>query len=182
MMQILETELAGLLILEPKVFADSRGNFLEAFQKERFRAAGLPPEFVQDNFSRSAFGTIRGLHYQLAHPQGKLVQVTRGTVFDLAVDLRKSSPTFGRWHGVELSESNHRQLFIPPGFAHGFCVVSREGADFFYKCTDYYRPDDERTLLFSDPAIGIRWPDVGTPIVSPKDERGLPLAAADVYP
>lgn len=180
-MQIHETELAGLLLIEPKVFADSRGYLFEAYQKERFREAGLRLEFVQDNFSRSAFGTVRGLHYQLQRPQGKLVQVTRGVVFDIAVDLRKSSPTFGRWESFELSEQNHRQLYIPPGFAHGFCVTSAEGADFFYKCTDYYDPADERTLKFDDPDVGIRWPDVGTPIVSPKDLRGMPLANADCY-
>lgn len=180
-MQIHVTELAGLLILEPKVFEDSRGFFYESFQKERFREAGLRLEFVQDNFSRSQAGTLRGLHYQRHKPQGKLVQVTRGTVFDVAVDLRKSSPTFGRWQGVELSDRNHRQLYIPPGFAHGFCVTSSDGADFFYKCTDYYDPADERTLLWSDAAIGIRWPEIGTPIISAKDQRGTPLASADVY-
>lgn len=181
-MQIHETELAGLLLIEPKVFADSRGFFFEAYQKERFREAGLRIEFVQDNFSRSAFGTVRGLHYQLQRPQGKLVQVTRGVVFDVAVDLRKSSAMFGRWQAFELSEQNHRQLYIPPGFAHGFCVTSPDGADFFYKCTDYYDPADERTLKFDDPQVGIRWPDFGAPIVSPKDLRGTPLANADCYP
>lgn len=181
-MQIHETELAGLLLLEPKVFADSRGFFFEAYQKERFREAGLRIEFVQDNFSRSAFGTVRGLHYQLKRPQGKLVQVTRGSVFDVAVDLRRSSATFGRWQAFELSEHNHRQLYVPPGFAHGFCVTSSDGADFFYKCTDSYDPADERTLKFDDPQVGIPWPDVGTPIVSPKDLRGTPLALADCYP
>lgn len=181
-MQIQETELPGLLLIEPKVFADSRGFFFEAYQKERFREAGLRMEFVQDNLSRSAFGTIRGLHYQLLRPQGKLVQVTRGAVFDVAVDLRNASSSFGRWQAFELSEQNHRQLYIPPGFAHGFCVTSPEGADFCYKCTDYYDPADERTLKFDDPRIGIRWPDVGTPIVSSKDQRGASLADADFYP
>ncbi len=181
-MQIHETELAGLLILEPRVFEDSRGFFYESFQKERFREAGLRLEFVQDNFSRSQAGTLRGLHYQRQKPQGKLVQVTRGTVFDVAVDLRKSSPTFGRWQGVELSDANHRQLYIPPGFAHGFCVTSPDGADFFYKCTDYYDPADERTLLWSDATIGIHWPEIGPLTISAKDQRGTPLASADVYP
>lgn len=180
-MQIHETELPGLLILEPKVFEDSRGFFLETFQKERFREAGLRMEFVQDNFSRSQFGTLRGLHYQLRKPQGKLVQVLRGAVYDVAVDLRKSSPTYGRWQGVELSDRNHRQLFLPPGFAHGFCVTSHDGADFFYKCTEYYDPADERTLLWSDADVGVRWPDVGPPLISPKDQRGAPLSVADAY-
>ena len=181
-MHIHETDLPGLLILEPKVFSDSRGFFFESYHKERYREAGLRAEFVQDNLSRSSFGTIRGMHYQRHHPQGKLVQVVRGTVFDVAVDIRRSSPTFGRWQAVELSEDNHRQLYVPPGFAHGFCVTSPEGADFFYKCTDFYDPADERTLLYRDPAVGIVWPDVGTPIVSPKDELGVPLADADAYP
>lgn len=180
-MQIHETELAGLLLIEPKVFADSRGFFFESYQKERFREAGLRFEFVQDNFSRSQFGTLRGLHYQLRKPQGKLVQVLRGTVFDVAVDLRKSSPTFGRWQGFELSEQNHRQLYLPPGFAHGFCVTAPAGADFFYKCTDYYDPADERTVKYDDPQVGIRWPDVGEPIISPKDQRGVPFSDADIF-
>jgi dTDP-4-dehydrorhamnose 3,5-epimerase len=181
-MQIHTTDLSGLLVLQPRVFEDGRGFFFESYQKERFREAGLRLEFVQDNLSRSAYGTIRGLHYQRHKPQGKLVQVVRGTVFDVAVDLRKASPTFGRWHGFELSDRNHRQLYIPPGFAHGFCVTSPDGADFFYKCTDYYDPVDERTLLWNDTAVGIEWPDVGEPILSPKDQRGTPLSQADVYP
>lgn len=181
-MHIHETELPGLLLIEPKVFADSRGFFFETWHRERFQAAGITAKFVQDNLSRSSYGTIRGLHYQLQHPQGKLVQVLRGTVFDVAVDLRRSSPTFGRWQGFELSGENHRQLFIPPGFAHGFCVTSREGADFCYKCSDYYAPADERTLLWNDLQVGVRWPDMGTPILSMKDQQGIPLSQADYYP
>lgn len=181
-MQIHETKLTGLLLIEPKVFADSRGFFFESYQRRRYHEAGLQFEFVQDNLSRSSFGTVRGLHYQLQKPQGKLVQVLRGTVFDVAVDMRKSSPTFGRWQGFELSEQNHRQLYVPPGFAHGFSVTSPEGADFFYKCTEYYDPADERTVLWNDPAVGVQWPDVGEPILSPKDQRGIPLSQADAYP
>src|SRR5262249_7063611 len=142
-------------------------------------AAGIDVEFVQDNHSRSRRGVVRGLHYQLAHPQGKLVRAVAGKIFDVAVDLRRSSPTFGRWYGCELSESNRRQMYIPPGFAHGFCVLS-EAADVVYKCTEPYHPDDERTLLWNDPSLGIPWP-VANPIVSPKDARGRQLADCDCY-
>ena len=137
---------------------------------------------MQDNISRSAYGTVRGLHYQRHKPQGKLVQVVRGTVFDVAVDLRKSSATFGQWHAEELSDANHKLLYIPPGFAHGFCVTSRDGADFLYKCTDYYDPADERTVLWNDARIGVRWPEVGEPLLSVKDRSGTPFEVADVYP
>lgn len=179
-MNVIATELPGLLIVEPKVFGDSRGFFFEGYHRERYRGAGIDAEFVQDNFSRSSRGTLRGLHYQLTRPQGKLVQVTRGEVYDVAVDLRRSSPTFGRAFGVVLSEENHRQLFVPPGFAHGFCVTS-DVADFAYKCTDFYNPADERTLLWSDPALKISWPEVLPRILSPKDERGVPLNQAESY-
>jgi dTDP-4-dehydrorhamnose 3,5-epimerase len=178
---IITTDLPGLLIIEPKVFGDSRGFFFEGYRSDRYRAAGVEAEFVQDNYSRSSRGTLRGLHYQITQPQGKLVQVTRGEVYDVAVDLRRSSPTFGRAVGVILNEDNHWQLYIPPGFAHGFCVTS-EVADFAYKCTSYYNPSDERTLLWSDPALQISWPDVQPRTLSVKDERGLLLAQAETYP
>jgi len=180
-MNVIPTELSGLLIIEPKVFGDARGFFFEGYHRDRYRAAGIEAEFVQDNYSRSCRGTLRGLHYQLTQPQGKLVQVTRGAVFDVAVDLRRSSPTFGRSFGLILSEENHRQLYVPPGFGHGFCVTT-DSADFVYKCTDFYNPADERTLLWSDPALGIAWPSIEPRILSAKDERGILLSQAEVYP
>jgi dTDP-4-dehydrorhamnose 3,5-epimerase len=173
-MQIIPTTLSGLLAIQPRVFEDPRGFFKETYQKQRYVESGIPLEFVQDNYSRSQRGTLRGLHFQQQHPQGKLVQVFRGEVFDVAVDLRRGSPTFGRWEGMTLSESNHRQLYIPPGFAHGFYVLS-DVAEFFYKCTDYYRPEDERTLLWNDADLAIRWPLDGEPILSTKDQKGKPL-------
>ena len=180
-MNVILTELAGLLIVEPKVFGDTRGFFFESYQRERYLAAGIDADFVQDNCSRSCRGTMRGLHYQLTRPQAKLVFVTRGEVMDVAVDLRRASPTFGRAVSVVLNETNHRQMFIPPGFAHGFCVTS-DSADFCYKCTDYYVPTDERTLLWNDPALTIKWPAVEPYILSEKDRRGIPLCSAEVYP
>jgi dTDP-4-dehydrorhamnose 3,5-epimerase len=180
-MHVHPTPLDGLLLIEPRVFSDARGYFLECFQRARFAAHGLPVDWAQDNLSRSARGTLRGLHYQRHHPQGKLVYVTRGAVFDVAVDLRRSSPTFGRWHGVELSDENHRLLYVPPGFAHGFCVLT-DTADFAYKCTALYDPSDERTLLWNDPDVGIAWPDITPRILSQKDQQGVPLRDADVYP
>jgi dTDP-4-dehydrorhamnose 3,5-epimerase len=173
------TSLPGVMIVEPRVFADPRGFFMETYQKARFEEAGLAHEFVQDNQSHSIRGTLRGLHYQIQHPQGKLVRVVRGEVFDVAVDLRRSRPTFGRWIGIYLSEENKRQLYIPPGFAHGFCVISEE-ADFFYKCTDYYHPESERTVLWNDAALGIDWP-VREPLVSDKDRQGAPLSEAETF-
>ena len=179
-MRVEPTSLPGVMIVEPRVFADPRGFFMETYQKARFEEAGLAHEFVQDNQSHSVRGTLRGLHYQIEHPQGKLVRVVRGEVFDVALDLRRSRPTFGRWIGVYLSEENKRQLYIPPGFAHGFCVVSEE-ADFFYKCTDYYHPEFERTVLWNDAALGIDWP-VREPLVSDKDRQGVPLSEAEYFP
>jgi dTDP-4-dehydrorhamnose 3,5-epimerase len=178
-MQFLPTELAGIVVIEPNVFEDERGFFMETFQRPKFAAAGIDVEFVQDNHSRSRQGVLRGMHYQLAHPQGKLVRVVHGSVLDVAVDLRRSSPTFGRWFGCELSELNRRQLYIPAGFAHGFCVTS-EVADVIYKCTEVYIPQDERTLLWNDPALGINWP-LAKPTVSAKDARGLPLSQVECF-
>ncbi len=179
-MNVLETALPGVLILEPKVHGDARGFFMESYNRRRFAELGLPDEFVQDNHSRSARGVLRGLHYQIRQPQGKLVRVTRGAVFDVAVDLRRSSPSFGRWAGVELTEDNHRMLWIPPGFAHGFLVLS-EIADFLYKTTDYYAPEHERCIRWDDPDIGIDWPLETEPLLSAKDRVGRSLREAEVY-
>ena len=181
-MKVTPTELPEVLLLEPNVFGDERGFFMESFNQKAFDAAvGYPISFVQDNHSRSARGVLRGLHYQLPpHAQGKLVRVTSGAVFDVAVDMRRSSPRFGRWTGVELSEENRRQLWIPPGFAHGFLVLS-EIADFLYKTTDYYAPEHERTLLWNDPALAIPWPLRGEPTLAKKDRQGAPLAAAERF-
>lgn len=180
-MKIIPTAIPEVLIIEPKVFGDSRGFFFESFNQRTFQqATGLDVQFVQDNHSRSARVVLRGLHYQIQRPQGKLVRVVRGAVFDVAVDVRRSSPTFGRWVGVELSEENHRQLWVPPGFAHGF-VVTSESADFLYKTTDYYAPEHERCIAWNDPSIGIHWPLDGPPQLSVKDQAGLPLARAEVF-
>jgi len=167
-MKVIETRLPGVLIIEPKVFGDARGFFLETWNHERYRAAGFPNvTFVQDNHSRSQKGVLRGLHFQLNHPQGKLVQVATGAVFDVAVDVCPESPTYSQWVGTELSEENHRQLWIPPGYAHGFCVLS-DVADFQYKCTEFYHPGDEYGVLWNDPDIGIDWP-ILEPLLSQKD-------------
>lgn len=179
-MKVIETVLPGVLILEPKVFGDERGFFMESYNRHRYAELGLPTEFVQDNHSRSARGVLRGLHYQIEQPQGKLVRVVRGAVYDVVVDLRRSSPAFGRWEGVELSEENKRLLWIPPGFAHGFLVLS-DYADFLYKTTDYYAPEHERCLAWNDPALGIVWPLQGEPVLSAKDRVGRTLAQAEVY-
>ncbi|OQW57356.1 MAG: dTDP-4-dehydrorhamnose 3,5-epimerase [Proteobacteria bacterium HN_bin10] len=173
-MKVTEGDLKGLLIIEPRTFEDSRGCFFETFHQQRYAEIGIPGPFVQDNFSLSVRGTLRGLHFQEPHAQGKLVMVTEGEVFDVAVDIRRGSPTFGRWFGTPLSAKNRRQLYIPPGFAHGFCVVSDQAA-FVYKCTDFYAPEHEHGILWNDPAIGIRWP-VQQPILSPKDAAYKPLA------
>lgn len=175
------TAIPDLLIIEPKVFGDTRGFFFESFNAKNFaQATGLNVSFAQDNHSRSSKGVLRGLHYQVQQTQGKLVHVTQGAVFDVAVDIRKSSPTFGKWVGCELSDSNHRQLWIPPGFAHGFMVLS-ESADFLYKTTDYYAPAYERCIAWNDPSIGINWPEGITPLLSAKDQQGLALAEAEVF-
>jgi dTDP-4-dehydrorhamnose 3,5-epimerase len=179
-MKVTPTALPGVLILEPKVFGDERGFFLESFNQQAFDAAvGRPVGFVQDNHSRSQRGVLRGLHYQMPpHAQGKLVRVVSGAVFDVAVDMRRTSPTFGRWAGCELSAQNQRQLWIPPGFAHGFLVLS-ESADFLYKTTDYYAPQAEAALRWDDPILGIDWPLSGlTPLLSGKDAAAPSLAEA----
>jgi dTDP-4-dehydrorhamnose 3,5-epimerase len=175
------TALPGVLILEPKVFGDARGFFFESFNARDFaHCTGLDVQFVQDNHSKSAKGVLRGLHYQIQHPQGKLVRVTHGEVFDVAVDLRRSSPHFGQWVGVQLSADNHRHIWVPPGFAHGF-VVTSESAEFLYKTTDYWYPEHERILLWNDPALGVHWPLQSTPQLAAKDAAGKPLAQADVF-
>jgi len=171
-MIIKETPLEGVLIIEPGVFEDNRGYFMETYHEGRYREHGIDCGFVQDNLSYSSKGTLRGLHFQIRHPQDKLVQVIVGEIFDVAVDLRPGSDTYGQWAGVQLSGTNHRQLFVPKGFAHGFCVMS-DFAHFVYKCSDFYAPDDEGGVLWSDPDIGIKWP-VETPLISEKDKR-LPL-------
>tara|TARA_R110002167_G_scaffold30636_5_gene101245 strand:- start:123 stop:656 length:534 start_codon:yes stop_codon:yes gene_type:complete len=174
-MRVIDTKLAGVKIIEPRVFGDARGFFLETFQADRYAEHGMTLPFVQDNHSRSGKGVLRGLHFQKTKPQGKLVRVVRGEVFDVAVDVRPGSPTFGQWQGVVLSDDNKRQYWIPPGLAHGFVVLS-ESADFEYKCTDYYDPSDEGCLLWNDPAVGIEWP-VTSPLLSAKDQQGLSLQA-----
>jgi dTDP-4-dehydrorhamnose 3,5-epimerase len=168
-MKVIETKLAGAVIIEPKVLGDPRGFFMETWHRDRYKQAGIPGNFVQDNLSRSRYGVLRGLHYQDPNPQGKLVQVLLGEVFDVAVDIRPGSPSFGDWVGVTLSASNKRQFFVPAGFAHGFCVTGDE-ALFAYKCTDFYNPAGEGSILWNDPDIGIRWP-IDEPVLAEKDAR-----------
>jgi dTDP-4-dehydrorhamnose 3,5-epimerase len=177
-MNILPTELDGVLIIEPNVFGDERGFFMESFQKQRYREAGVEADFVQDNISRSVRNTLRGLHYQHPNAQAKLVQVLEGEIYDVAVDIRQGSPTFGRWVGAILSAENRRQFFLPAGFAHGFCVLSAT-ALFFYKCSDFYAPEAEGGICWDDPDLGIHWP-VQAPILSERDSRFSPLR--DVVP
>lgn len=181
-MKVTPTAIPDVLIIEPKVFGDARGFFFESFNEKAFdEAVGRHVNFVQDNHSRSAKGVLRGLHYQIQQAQGKLVRVVQGAVFDVAVDIRKSSPTFGKWVGVELTEDNHRQLWVPEGFAHGFLVMS-ESADFLYKTTDYYAPLHERSIRWDDPALAIRWPDVGVhPALSAKDLAASALESAELF-
>ncbi len=181
-MEFLPTRLPDVIVIRPKVFEDSRGFFMETWHRTLFRQAGIDATFVQDSHSRSVAGAIRGLHYQIERAQGKLVRVVKGEVFDVAVDLRKSSPDFGQWAREILSAGNKKQMWIPPGFAHGFLVLS-ETAEFEYKCTNYYAPEYERTICWDDPDIGIDWPlaDGQPPILSQKDQAGLPLKEAQVY-
>ena len=182
-MRFLPTTLRDVVLVEPRVHGDERGFFMETWHRERFAQAGIDCQFVQDNHSRSVRGTLRGLHFQLNHVQGKLVRVTSGEVFDVAVDVRRSSPTFGHWEGVRLSAANRRSLWVPPGFAHGFLVLS-DVADFVYKCTDYYDPESERAIRWDDPAIGVEWPlEPGTmPILSARDAAAGGLADTDCLP
>ncbi len=175
-MNVRETSLPGVLLIEPKVFGDERGFFMETYRVDAFRAAGIPDAFVQDNHSRSARGVLRGLHYQEPNAQGKLVRCTRGAIFDVAVDIRRGSPTFGRWFGIELNYANNLMLWIPPGFAHGFCAMEN-GSDLVYKCTTLYDPAADRAILWNDPAIGIKWP-IESPVLSAKDSAAPILAEA----
>jgi dTDP-4-dehydrorhamnose 3,5-epimerase len=181
-MKATPTAIPDVLVLDPTVFGDDRGFFFESHNARRFaELTGVDPVFVQDNHSKSAKGVLRGLHYQIRQPQGKLVRVAAGAIYDVAVDMRKSSHTFGRWVGVELSAENRRQLWVPPGFAHGF-VVTSESAEVLYKTTDYWAPEHERSLAWNDPSLGIDWPLDGAPTLSAKDSAGKPMAEADLFP
>lgn len=182
-MRFLPTAIPEVVIVDPQVFGDERGFFMETYHRARFAAAGINAEFVQDNHSRSVRGTLRGLHYQIRQAQGKLVRVVQGTVFDVAVDMRRSSPSFGRWVGEILSAENKRQMWVPPGFAHGFYVLS-DSADFVYKCTELYAPEHERCVRWDDADLAIDWPltGEGTPLVSAKDAAGAPFSSAECYP
>ena len=180
-MKAIPTAIADVLVIEPAVFGDARGAFFESWNRRAFsKLAGRDVDFVQDNHSISARGVLRGLHYQVRQSQGKLVRVVAGEVFDVVVDLRRSSPTFGRWVGERLSAENRRMMWVPEGFAHGFLVLS-DMAEFLYKTTDYYAPEHERTLLWNDPAIGVQWPLESAPVLKPKDAAGTPLASAETF-
>jgi dTDP-4-dehydrorhamnose 3,5-epimerase len=180
-MQVVRTPLPEVLVLEPRVYGDARGFFFESYNRRALReATGIDAQFVQDNHSRSGRNVLRGLHYQVRQAQGKLVRVIAGEIWDVAVDLRRASPFFGKWTGIALSAQNRRMAWIPPGFAHGFLVTS-EAAEVLYKATDYYAPEHERSLLWNDPALGIQWPLHGEPAVSDKDRRGAPLAVAEAF-
>ncbi len=179
-MQRIDTAIPDVFMIAPKVFGDERGFFFESYNKRAMQELGITDEFVQDNHSRSRRGVLRGLHYQIQHTQGKLVRVIAGSVFDVAVDLRKNSATFGQWVGMELSADNKRMAWIPHGFAHGF-VVTSDTAEFLYKTTDYWSPPDERCLLWNDPALGINWPLEGEPTIAAKDAAGLPLSQCEVF-
>lgn len=181
-MHVIPTAIPEVLVIEPKVFGDARGFFFESYNRKTFQAAtGLDVDFVQDNHSRSAQGVLRGLHYQIQQPQGKLVRVVAGAVFDVAVDIRRSSPSFGQWVGLELSAENKKMLWVPPGFAHGFLVLS-DGTEFLYKTTDYYAPSSERAIAWDDPQIGIAWPLPFAPLLSAKDQVASKLHDAEVFP
>lgn len=180
-MKRFSTELPDVVLLEPRVFGDERGFFFESWNRRTMAELGIEVDFVQDNHSRSERGVLRGLHYQMRHPQGKLVRVIAGEIYDVAVDLRRSSPTFGRWAGFTLSADNRRMAWIPPGFAHGFCVTS-DSAEFLYKVTDYWHPESDKTLAWNDPDLAIPWPLSGPPLLSAKDAAGTRLADAEVYP
>lgn len=180
-MKFLPTRLPEVLVIEPKVFGDARGFFFESWNEREFERAGIRARFIQDNHSRSTKGVLRGLHYQIRQPQGKLVRVVAGEIFDVAIDIRRSSPNFGRWQGVRLSADSHNMVWVPVGFAHGFCVLS-EVAEVLYKTTDFYAPEHERSILWNDPDVGIEWPVAGAPTLSPKDAAGMRLREAEVFP
>ena len=180
-MRVIPTQLPDVVLIEPKVFGDARGFFFESWNEREFERAGIRARFVQDNHSRSGKGVLRGLHYQIRQPQGKLVRVAEGEVFDVAVDLRRSSPTFGRWDGARLSAQSKAMLWIPAGFAHGFCVLS-DFAEVLYKATDFYAPEHERSIAWNDPELAIDWPFSGAPVLSPKDAAGVRLRDAELFP
>ena len=180
-MKITSTRLPGVLLIEPKVFGDARGFFFESWNEREFERAGIKARFVQDNHSRSEEGVLRGLHYQVQQPQGKLIRVVQGEIFDVAADIRRSSPTFGQWHGSRLSAHAKNMLWVPVGFAHGFCVLS-DFAEVLYKATDFYAPEHERSIAWNDPELRIDWPLSGAPLLSPKDAAGLRLRDAELFP